>query len=424
MIDQGAVSLGNFMTQIILARSLSHSDYGVFTLLFGVLLLFLTCQGGLVTYPLSLKGASVENAELRRLTFASLVFTTCLSVSLAPLIFGVTLLLKVVSLSWVIILAMLLWQVQETYRRALMAHLRHRDAVWGDSLSYLGQAVALWILAHRGALTLERAFFAVALSSAAGALLQWSQLGLAAMPLRRIRALGREYWSVGRWALCTSVNDAASRQAFPWALAFLYSPAEAASFQAVMNVLGVSHPVLFSANNLIVPAAASARKKGGVRAAWNASWQYGFIGTAILVPYFCLLLILPHAVLSFTYGRFSSYANFGLGLRLGALAYAFWYVGVVFAAFLYSLGRSKLALAASLGGTVLALVPAGLCIVHFGVIGAIEGFLMIGLARLGLSAGLAKRVLKQESKSDAALNRSTLAATPLQVSGINERANS
>lgn len=417
LTDQGAVSLGNFMTQIILARSLSGFKYGIFTLLFGVSLVFFTCQGGLITYPLSLKGATVGKIELRKLAFASLILTALLVIPLSPIVFGTTLVLGVAPLSLVVILAMLLWQVQETFRRALMAHLRHRDAVWGDSLSYLGQAAVLWVLAHKGGMTLERAFLVLALTSAAAALLQSVQLGLVPMPARQIMALAREYWSVGRWALCTGINEAASRQAFPWALALLYGPQEAASFQAVMNVLGVSHPVLFSTNNLIVPAAAGAHKKGGVRAAWRASILYGSVGVALLVPYFFLLMVWPHAILSLFYGRLSPYTNFRGGLRLAVLAYSFAYGAVVLEAFLYSFGRSKLVFVASLAGTALALAPSAGSIVYFKVTGAIAGFLTMAAGRMAVSAILTRRTFRQESVPRAAANGDSLADPSLAVKG-------
>ncbi len=409
LMDQAAVSLGNFLTQIILARSLSHSSYGIFALLFGVLLLFFTCQGGLITYPLSLKGATAGKIELRKLAFASFILTVLLAVPLSPIVFGAASVLGVASLSWAAILAMLLWQIQETFRRALMAHMRHRDAVWGDSLSYLGQAAVLGLLAHRGGMTLERAFLALALTSAAAALLQSVQLGMSLMPVRKIMSLAQEYWSVGRWALFTGVNGAASRQAFPWALALLYGPQEAASFQAVMNILGVSHPVLLSTSNLIVPAASGAHKKGGVRAAWRTSVHYGLVGSAFLVPYLLLLAVWPHAFLSLFYGGLSPYASFGAGLRLAALAYLCGYSASVVMAFLYSLGRSKLVFAASLGGTALALAPSVGLIVHYRVTGAIAGLLTLMAGQLAVSASFARRTLREERLSRAAENRDSSA---------------
>jgi O-antigen/teichoic acid export membrane protein len=417
LADQSAVSLGNFLTQIVLARSLPRSEYGIFALLFGILMVLFTCQNGLIIYPLSLEGAVAEKIGLRKLASGSLILTLLLAIPFSVFVLGATVVLRITSLTWTALLAMLLWQVQEIYRRALMAHLRHRDAVWGDALSYMGQAAVLWLLAHERALTLERVFLVLAWTSAAAALLQLVQLGFAYISARDIKALARKYWSAGRWVLLTGMNDAGLRQVFPWALAFLYGPAEAASFQSVINLLGVSHPVLFSTSNLIIPAVAGARGKRGVRAAWQTSVRYGMIGGVCLVPYFSALLIWPRASLSLVYGALSPYANFATGLRLGVLAYAIAYCAVVVAAFLYGLGRSKDAFGASIGSTALALVPSAVLVPYYGATGAIAGLVASACARLALNAVCARRVFNQERESNTTANRSSLAGSPSLVKG-------
>jgi O-antigen/teichoic acid export membrane protein len=417
LADQGVVSFGNFLTQIILARNLARSTYGVFTLLFGILLVLFTCQGGLITYPLSIEGATAGKTELRRLTYGSSILTLLLAIPLSVIVLGATLVLRTNSLAWAVLLAMVLWQLQETFRRALMAHLRHRDAVWGDALSYLGQAGVLWLLAHERALTLERAFLVLALTSTAATLFQSFQVGWALMSPRDIIAQAQRYWSIGRWVLLTSMNEAGLRQAFPWILAFLYSPAQAASYQSVINLLGVSHPILFSTNNLIIPAVAGARERGGIRAAWRASLLYGGIGGAFLVPYFCALLAWPHGFLRLVYGPLSPYAEFGMGLRLGALAYSVAYCAVVVAAFLYGLGHSKALFGASLRSTALALVPSALLILHYGEIGAIAGLLAVACLRLALNVVCARQVFGQEPLSSTTGDRSRFTGSP----GLAER---
>ncbi len=409
LADQSAVSLGNFLTQIVLARSLPRSEYGIFALLFGILMVLFTCHLGLITYPLSLEGAVADRTELRKLASGSLALTLLLAIPFSVIVLGATLALKMSSLTWAALLAMVLWQAQEIFRRALMAHLRHREAVWGDALGYIGQAAVLWLLAHERALTLERAFFVLAGTSAAAGLLQLVQVGWVSMPAQEIMALARRCWSVGRWVLLTGLNDAGLRQLFPWALAFLYGPAEAASFQSVVNLLGVSHPVLFSANNLIIPAVAGAREKRGIGGAWRASIHYGFIGGAVLVPYFSALLVWPRASLSLVYGALSPYAEFATGLRLGVLAYAVGYLAVVVAGFLYGLGRSKDAFGAGIGSTALALLPSAILIPYYGATGAIAGLLVVACARLALNAVCAKRVLSEEKKSNTAASRSSMA---------------
>ena len=63
LADQGMVSLGNFLTQIILARKLAPGEYGIFALLFGVLFIMNVCHWALVAYPLSVRGSLADEAN-------------------------------------------------------------------------------------------------------------------------------------------------------------------------------------------------------------------------------------------------------------------------------------------------------------------------------------------------------------------------
>ncbi len=394
LADQGVVSLGNFMTQIVLARSLSRLEYGIFALLFGVLLALFICHGSLITYPLSLTGAVADNNELKKLMSDSLSLTFLFAFFLAPVVFGAAWVLKVSALGWVALLALLLWMFQETARRALMAHLLHRRAIWGDGISYIGQAAILWIFAQRGHITLPIAFLILAATSGIAALLQILQVGVAFPSVRRMLRLARSYWSRGRWALFTMLSDGGSRQVFPWTLALLFGPQEAASFQAAMNVVGVSHPVLFGASNLIIPAASRTNKEHGARPAFRISVAYGALAMAILVPYFIFLLFWPGQALSILYGKASVYTALGLGVRLAALAYLFGAIGALLAGYLLGIDRPKYAFGANLGAAAVALIPAAILTVRYGVYGAIAGFLVWMIARTVLCAILVRRIVR------------------------------
>lgn len=387
------------MTQIVLARNLSHSEYGVFALIFGVLVFLFTCQSGLVAYPLSLEGATISKAELRKVVFAAAILTCLLAIPLSVLVIGATMILHVAVIAWAVLLAMLLWQLQETCRRALMAHLRHRAAIWGDVLSYGGQAAVIWILARSAALTLERIFLVVAVTSAVAAFLQSLQVGWSAIPLRAVVATARKYWLSGKWALLSGMNESGVRQIFPWILALLYSPAEAASFQAVMNLVGVSHPVMFGTSNIVIPAAADMKERRGASAAFRISSLYGALAAILVLPFFAGLFIWPRPALALFYGAGSPYLDLAIGVRVAAVAYVIYISGSFLSAYLFGIGRPKFVFAAGIGSTVLALVPAAILMVRYGVLGAIAGFLTFALIRVMLWAVFAKRTLGRESRT-------------------------
>src|SRR5688572_9463173 len=54
LADQATVSLGNFITSLVLANAVAPAEYGVFVLLFGVVMILNSLHGSVIVYPLSL----------------------------------------------------------------------------------------------------------------------------------------------------------------------------------------------------------------------------------------------------------------------------------------------------------------------------------------------------------------------------------
>jgi O-antigen/teichoic acid export membrane protein len=395
--DQSVVSGGNFLTQIVLARNLLGSDYGTFALLYGAIMLVLNnCHSSLVTYPLSVQGAHLDITGLKAITASSLALTAFASVFQVPVILIGAIALKHGRLALVVLFALLCWQLQETARRALMAHLRHRGAIAGDALSYLGQSAVLAIFAFRGSLSLSTAFLAMALTSLAAGVLQAAQLGLSRVSPRGLSALVRTYWRLGRWALLANVTNSATVACFPWTLGLSAGLPEAASFQALGNVLGLSHPLMTGVSNVIIPAASRARRASGVRAAMHSAIRLSTQGALCIAPYFAILLFVPDRVLGLFYGHASAFSRLGTSLRWFVLAYVFVYVFTVLGAFLNGLERPALMM---VGGAVgLAALFLGIPLaIEYGVPGAAAGLALVAFLRLVAMAILSRRFFRGET---------------------------
>ena len=262
--NQGVVSLGNFVTNLALARRLAPTEYGIFGLIFGGMVFVNSLHASLVTFPLSVKGAAGAHADLGQLTWVALILTTLLTLPVAAATACASYAAGLLSLAPWIILALLLWQVQETLRRALMSVFRFREVLIGDAISYLGQAAWIWSLTRGGSPALWTVFGVMALTSAAGACLQFYQLRLAARVHLNFYNVSREYWSLGRWMALSNLVGVVNVQAVPWTLTAVRGVGEAAKLLAMGNLLGVTHPAVFGMGNLIVPAASRARKQHGV----------------------------------------------------------------------------------------------------------------------------------------------------------------
>src|ERR1700676_2920244 len=86
LADQGSVSLGNFLTNIFLARALGSSDYGIFALVYGLLVLLNSFHACAVLYPLSIRGAASDIVGLHKYTRRSLLLTTLLTLPFAMVV--------------------------------------------------------------------------------------------------------------------------------------------------------------------------------------------------------------------------------------------------------------------------------------------------------------------------------------------------
>ena len=390
-VDQGVVSLGSFMLGLILARSLPPAEYGVYALVWSALLFLRGFHTSLVTYPLSVDWAKTEPGKLNALVGGSLALTIALGL---PLMAGAAVAAVIVGRPGLVPWAMgalLAGHFQETTRRALMAGLRHRATVLGDSVSYLGQVAGLWAVASSRRLSVEAAFAAMALTSLVAGFIQLRQLGAPAFETRVLRALAARWWELGRWLLLATLLSVFTIQVFPWTVGLVRGPAEAGQYQAAANLLGATHPVLFGLGNLLVPAVAQARVCGGLSASWRVARWYGLLGAVLLVPYLGVLWVWPGEVLRLVYGTGSPYMALETEVRLFALAYATIYIGQLAGSLLLGLEQSRASFwvtAACAAASVVVGMPLA---AGYGVDGALAGLVVSRVVQVGSAIALIVR---------------------------------
>jgi O-antigen/teichoic acid export membrane protein len=184
------------------------------------------------------------------------------------------------------------------------------------------------------------------------------------------------FWNTGRWVLGSNLLTNLSLHAAPWALFLLRGPAEAAGFQAVSNLMGVSHPIVLSLGNVVVPAAARARVTAGLLAARRVALRHGSQAGLLLLPFAVILLIFPRQLLGLFYSSTSPYAVLEGPLRLLTIVYVLRYFSMTLTFLLNALEKNRVQFVFELCGSLLLgglVVP---LVIWFGLSGAI---LAIGL---------------------------------------------
>ena len=390
LTDQFVVSLGNFLTGLVLVRTLPKDDFGVFFLVFGMLLFLNSLHNSLVTYPLSVRGAASDADDLRRRAGQSILFTLVLAL---PLSLGVIVIVglehRATLIPWALA-ALFLWQVQETLRRGIMAHLRHREALLGDAISYLGQAAIVYLLARRGMLTLEAAFVAIAGTSLLALLIQAWQLRPALSLTRRVGALVGEHWSLGRWMLLTNAVTLLTVQAMPWTLGYFHGKGEVAEFGALAQVMGLTNPVIIGIAGLIVPMVAAVSARQGAGSARHVALAYGLQGAVLLLPYYAAVLLAPEFALR-VIAKNPEYAGLGTHLRLFVVAYMLTFPAQVMLSLLNGLGRTRSTFVAQCAFSATTLLLSLPLAAAYGLTGAVWSGVLPALAFVVASAVMLRR---------------------------------
>jgi O-antigen/teichoic acid export membrane protein len=376
-MDQAAVSGGNFLTTLVLARILSPASYGTFSLLFLSLYAINTCHGSLVIYPLMLHVARVKPGEARHFNGIACLHSLALSIPFAAVLAGITFFLHRMDLWPFLSLAMMGWQLQETARRTLLGALRSRTAFLPDLLCYVGQGVALAILRPT---SLAVVFLIVAATSLLAAAWQFS---ISRISLARAFSLEpcRDGWRLGRFILAGNALNTATLQVPSWTLALTSGALSVAGYQSLLNLVGVANPIMFSLSNLLIPAVARGSLRGPAEAR-RMMYHYGVRFGLLLLPCFLVLLVAPAWVMHLVYGDKSTYLSLAPLLRPFVVAFALQYMATVIGAYEGGMARPKNYMWVQVAGTGVLLTLGVLMIYLDGVEGAVLAMLLASATRL------------------------------------------
>lgn len=390
--DQAAVSLGSFLSGIALARGLSANDYGVYSSLLAAMLFLHGIHSSIVSSPMTFHSAGAVHRLRARHATASLLITGVLLIPGSLTLLVATGLMAGGQLRVWAPAALAAWQLQETLRRNLMCSLDHRKALAGDAVSYLGQAALIWHGVWTGWVTLERAFLVMSATSAVAALIQAAQTRLSKIGLSEAVRYGKEYLQFGQWLLYSSLVSVFRIQAFFWVLAAFRGPAQAASLQAVINVLGFANPLFFGLNNALMPLVVSVQKESGPESAWRAANRLSMPVGVLLFTYLLAVSLFASPALSLLYGPHSPYADLVWPLRLAAAAYALQFLAHLKISVLINTGRPRAGFQVQ-SITALSSILVGLPLAaSYGLAGACGGLLAVSTCQYAAACLLLRSV--------------------------------
>ncbi|MCU1335632.1 MAG: hypothetical protein JWO19_1213 [Bryobacterales bacterium] len=387
ILDQMAVSLGNFATNLVLIRNLEPSSFGIYAVLWTVMLLLNMLQSSLIVHPMLVMAASDQELRARKLATAAICATVIATLPSALILLGAMLALRRLELAVWIVPALLTWQLQEVLRRSLMSRRKYRECLSGDSLSYIGQALLLLCAARAWKLSLPLVFVCMAGTSLFAAAVQTYQVQPALLRLRELREDFREFWKLGRWIANLNLVGSITTTALPWSLALFRGPVEAAGYQALFYITGFVQPLTFSIGSLVTVEVARSSALGMFPASVRGILRPIAAGAAGIIGYGAVLALFPVLALDLLLGSGSAYLHLTRELRLFVVAAFLLYLSQMLSEMLIGLRDTRSAFLSQCWASLACLAVGVPLLLTTGILGAVVGLIAAHLART-VSAGI------------------------------------
>jgi O-antigen/teichoic acid export membrane protein len=330
-IDQAVISLTNFLASLILARSVSPTQFGVYGVGFILVHFFDAFQEGLIIQPLNTFGAALRLDEFRPYATLSFLFQLVLVAvcALAALMVGSVLIATgndtagptVRALSWMVIT----WQLQEFLRRMFYTRGELNKAIINTGVTSAVRLVALLWLAGTTHMDGISGLNAITLGALAGTLLGLWQ--------------GRRYWThrlppareylvrdlkFGRWVSGGTVANWVTLELYPVLAAWITSFATAGAYRAIQNLVAPVHLLLRATDTFLVPRTSRQFVEDGhQRVHRSMNLTYFFIGIPV-VSLLVFVSVFAAPLLRWLYG--DTYVVYAPGVPIMALFYFLWYL--------------------------------------------------------------------------------------------------
>ena len=346
LADQGVASANNFLTGMIIGRSCSKQEFGIYMMGYSIILFLVTVQNALLGSPYTVRRSRLDAERLRLFTGSTvihqLVFASLMIASIALIGFPAALFSRsseYLALVWALLLAVPLVLIKEFFRRLCFANLRPAAALSLDSGILILQTSSLFVLAHLHKLGPLSAFMVIALSSAC--LTLPFLFGHRSHARFRVALLQGDFqlsWEIGRWVFLSGILWAGSLYCCPWLIGFLKGPDQAGVWAASFGITAFINPVLLGMQNYVEPKVAMALARDGVDAMRSTIRRTSVLFGALMFSFSAVIFFLGNRLAILLYGV--KYAGNGLTIFVISLASVLGAIGYPYSCGFFARGNA------------------------------------------------------------------------------------
>ncbi len=402
LCDQALVSGANFATNVMLARTLGLSGFGMFALSWLVVLLWSNLQTAFLIAPMMSIGHKQER-EFQPFYFGSiLVLALGLAASASLITYGGALLLahwppanagRTFALPLAVVTGGYL--LQDFLRRYFFATRSGKRALASDALSYLTQLPLLYWLAAARHLSISVALWTIALTSLFSVVVSAFWVKGLRFRVADLSLVLRRNAKLVRWLAPSAILQWLSMNLFVISAPVYYGAAAAGALRACQNLVAIAHIWFLGLDNVVQVEAAHQLHTQGVESLIRYLRKITMRWGLITVAFMFILGVAPAFWLHLLYG--SQYVRYSFVLQLYCLLYSMIFFGTPLRAGLQAIEFTAPLLWAYTAMLGFAMLLAGPFAKRLGLLGVMLGLIgtqLIFQAILGVTLILRTKRLK------------------------------
>jgi O-antigen/teichoic acid export membrane protein len=390
VVNQGVVSLNNFFTGVIIGRSCSKDEFGLYMLGFSIVLVVIDLQASLVSTPYMVYSPHLKGRRLRLYAGSSLIHEVALStvVMIALAAWGAALsfgfgpvgLARVI---WALVAVISFIMCREFVRRVCFADLRMEIALLFDICVAAVQIAGLVFLYRLGILSADRAYWVI--GSACGiAGAGWLLLNRKSFVLGISQAISHfgHNWKFGKWVFASAVLWTVSMNLYPWFLTFFHGTASAGVWAACLGVMALVNVPLLGMQNFLGPKIANIYAEGGANALRRFVFKASLFLLIVMSILCWALFVAADPLLGLFYG--AKYTGNGLVVFVLALGLVAASVAFSFSRALFAIERSDTDFKVNFVSLFILFVFGIWLVRSLGPLGAASGLLLANVTAAGV----------------------------------------
>lgn len=398
LTDQGIVSGINFLMGILLARWIGLENYGVFAIVWMVVLFVSSIHQSAFVSSLFALLPKQENKDLfiSKLMGLQLGFSLLVIIAIAALgvSFGnlfhdfsgisYTTILLTAGISGVFVL-------NDFVRRVGFAKQLSPVVLGMDLIGYSLQPILLFVWFQFGSLDVNATLSVLLITYSVSAI--FGVFRLRCFPtLSKLKITALDVWSYSRFLVGTSLLQWLSGNFYLITAAGILGPVALGAIRIAQNVMGVMHVLLISLENLVPIKAAETLNENGAYAAvkyvFQMFLQAGIPFIGLLIP----IALFRAELLELIYGN--SYADYAFVLLAFCAIYILIFIGTQLRFLIRTFERNNLIFWSYVATSILGLTTANLFVNHFQIYGVLLGIALTQIIMVGFYLFSLKTELK------------------------------